>query len=66
MPDTKVPDTKIPDAKVPEKKTSSQVRIDPPVAPFTPNAIQVSPTTPSVEVVPVPAPRVEGDRRDPF
>jgi hypothetical protein len=30
-----------------------------------PNVIQVTPTVPSVEITPVPAPRVEGDRRDP-
>jgi hypothetical protein len=33
-----------------------------------PNAIQVTPTAPAVEIVPVPppAPRIEGGRRDPF
>jgi len=33
---------------------------------FTPNVIQVTPTVPSVEVTPVPAPRGEGTPRDPF
>ena len=64
MPDTKVPDTKVPDKAPP--KTPQEVRIETPANPFTPNAIQVSPTAPSIEVVPVPTPRVEGDRRDPF
>jgi hypothetical protein len=53
---------KMPEA--PPKKTA-EVRIETP-APFAPNAIRVSPAAPSVEVAPVPAPRVEGDRRDPF
>jgi hypothetical protein len=46
-----------------DKKTSQEVRI---YNQGTPNSIQVTPTVPSVEVTPVPAPRVEGDRRDPF
>ncbi len=55
---------KMPDTKDKGKKTE-EVRIDTP-APFAPNTIRVTPTVPSVEIVPVPAPRVEGDRRDPF
>lgn len=46
--------------------TSEEVRFDTPPAPFTPNVIRVAPTAPTVEVVPTPAPRVGGDRRDPF
>jgi hypothetical protein len=57
---------KMPDA--PGKKTSGEVRLETQSAPYAPNSIQVAPTAPSVEIAPLqgPAPRVEGDRRDPF
>ena len=50
----------------PKEKKPQEVRIETQSAPYTPNVIQVTPTFPSVEITPVPAPRVEGDRRDPF
>ncbi len=48
-----------------KKKPAEEVRIVPEPATIAPNAI---PAVPSVEIVPapVPAPRVGGDRRDPF
>lgn len=55
--------------KMPDvKKTTEEVRIETPTTPLTPNVIRVPPTAPTVEVVPVPtpAPRIQGDRRDPF
>lgn len=58
-----------PPKKMPEtpKKTTTEVRIETPAVPIVaPNAIQPLPTPPAVEVTPVPVPRVEGDRRDPF
>jgi len=53
--------------KVPDKKPAAEeVRITP--MPIAPGAITPLPTPPAVEIapVPVPVPRVEGDRRDPF
>jgi hypothetical protein len=50
----------------PKDKKPQEVRIETQSAPFAPNVIQVTPTVPSVEITPVPSPRVEGDRRDPF
>ncbi len=49
-----------------EKKPAEEVRAEP--TPIAPGAIQGLPTPPAVEItpVPVPVPRVEGDRRDPF
>lgn len=40
----------------------------PPIAPIAPSAVQPLPAPPTVDItpVPVPVPRVEGDRRDPF
>lgn len=60
------PAKKLP-VKPPEpKKPAEEVRIDP--APIAPGTISPLPTPPAVEItpVPVPVPRVEGDRRDPF
>ena len=54
------------DPKADPKKKPQEVRIETQSAPFAPNVIQVTPSVPSVEITPVPAPRVEGDRRDPF
>jgi hypothetical protein len=50
------------------KKTTTEVRINtPPVSTVTtPNTIQPLRTAPAVEITPVPVPRVDGDRRDPF
>jgi hypothetical protein len=54
------------DPKINDKKPGS-VSIGAPITPATaPNVISVAPAIPSVEITPVPAPRVEGDRRDPF
>ena len=54
----------MPDVKDKKGKTE-EVRIESQPVPFT---VPVSPTVPSVEIVPVPAPapRIGGDRRDPF
>jgi hypothetical protein len=57
------PPKKMPMENPKDKKTTQEVRINSQPAP---NVIQVTPTVPSVEITPVPAPRVEGDRRDPF
>jgi hypothetical protein len=48
-----------------KKVVGEEVRVEPAPVPF---AVPVSPTAPSVEIIPVPtpAPRVEGARRDPF
>jgi hypothetical protein len=59
--------TDTPKEKIKDKKPADEVRIETQSAPFAPNAIQVTPTVPNVEVVPVPTPRVtDGARRDPF
>ena len=63
----KMPDIK----KAPEKiapPKAQEVRVEPAIPPIvtppgTIPSVQVSPT---IEVTPAPAPRVEGDRRDPF
>jgi len=63
------PPKKLPVEKAPVKapeKAPGQVGIGSPLVPATPNTISVTPSIPSVELAPVPAPRVEGDRRDPF
>ena len=52
--------------KAPAAPKAQEVRIENAPAAIAPNAIQVTPSVPSVEIAPVPAPRVEGDRRDPF
>ena len=46
-----------------EKGKPEEVRIESQPVPF---VVPVSPIIPSVEITPAPAPRVEGDRRDPF
>jgi hypothetical protein len=59
-----VPAKKLP-ADPSKSKGTDEVRYEP--AP-TPSAIRVTPAIPSVDITPVqpPAPRVGGDRRDPF
>jgi hypothetical protein len=59
---------KMPDAprKGSTDKKPQEVRFETQPAPIAPNAIPANPTVPSVELAPAPAPRVEGDRRDPF
>ncbi|MSQ93557.1 MAG: hypothetical protein EXR98_03260 [Gemmataceae bacterium] len=60
---------KMPEIPKDKEKSTEEVRIVPQPAAITPNAI---PAVPSVQIVPtpvpslIPAPRVEGDRRDPF
>jgi hypothetical protein len=57
---------KMPDSP-PPKKVNTEVQLNTPPAPVaTPTRIQGIPTAPAVEVTPIPVPRVEGDRRDPF
>jgi hypothetical protein len=53
------PGKKMPDA--PKKTVDLRIETAP-----APNTITVAPAAPIVEVTPVPVPRVEGDRRDPF
>jgi hypothetical protein len=62
LPVEKAPE-KVPPPVNPEKKVGS-VSIGAPITPTTPNTISVAPSIPSVELAP--APRIEGDRRDPF
>ncbi len=54
------PGKKMPDAP---KGKAVDIRIENTPAP---NTISVAPAAPIVEVTPVPVPRVDGDRRDPF
>ena len=49
----------------PPKKVNGEVRFQNSV-PVAPTPITVTPSVPTVEVTPIPVPRVEGDRRDPF
>ncbi|MBI2805121.1 MAG: hypothetical protein HYX68_09090 [Planctomycetes bacterium] len=49
-------------------KQPEEVRVVPQPAPFTPSVAPVAPNVPGLEIapVPVPTPRIEGGRRDPF
>jgi hypothetical protein len=59
------PAKKLPVDPPKKKAATEEVRVEPQPAPF---AAPASPAVPSVEIVPVPAPapRIDGDRRDPF
>jgi hypothetical protein len=61
----KVVDPKVTPPKVEPKKTGS-VSIGTPIDAANPGIISVAPAIPSVEITPIPNPRIEGERRDPF
>jgi hypothetical protein len=66
-PPKKLPVEKVPaPVNPPPAKKAGSVSIETHASPATPNTISVAPSIPSVELAPAPAPRVEGDRRDPF